>query len=102
MRSTNRPITANSRYSDNSPPANRLTMFIAAVCQKCREPGSQSQGGIAPMIDSGTYKWTCAATVFICWVGDSLTMSLARMRSVVLDCRDPRGLAEFYQGVVGG
>jgi catechol 2,3-dioxygenase-like lactoylglutathione lyase family enzyme len=29
-------------------------------------------------------------------------MSLARMRSVVLDCPNPRGLAEFYQGVLGG
>jgi catechol-2,3-dioxygenase len=29
-------------------------------------------------------------------------MALARMRSVVLDCPDPRALAEFYQGVIGG
>lgn len=29
-------------------------------------------------------------------------MPLAGMRSVVLDCPDPRALAEFYQGVVGG
>ena len=29
-------------------------------------------------------------------------MALARMRSVVLDCPDPRSLAEFYQGVLGG
>ena len=29
-------------------------------------------------------------------------MSLARMRSVVLDCPDPRALAEFYRGVLGG
>jgi len=29
-------------------------------------------------------------------------MPLARLRSVVLDCPDPRALAEFYQGVVGG
>jgi catechol-2,3-dioxygenase len=29
-------------------------------------------------------------------------MSLARMRSVVLDCADPRTLAEFYRGLVGG
>ncbi|HTW21397.1 MAG TPA: VOC family protein [Mycobacteriales bacterium] len=29
-------------------------------------------------------------------------MPLARMRSVVLDCPDPRALAEFYQGVLGG
>ncbi len=29
-------------------------------------------------------------------------MPLARMRSVVLDCPDPRTLAEFYQDVVGG
>jgi hypothetical protein len=29
-------------------------------------------------------------------------MVLARMRSVVLDCPDPRSLAEFYRGVVGG
>jgi len=29
-------------------------------------------------------------------------MALARMRSVVLDCPDPRSLAEFYRGVVGG
>lgn len=27
---------------------------------------------------------------------------VARMRSVVLDCPDPRALAEFYAGVVGG
>lgn len=29
-------------------------------------------------------------------------MPLARMRSVVLDCPDPRALAEFYQGVLSG
>jgi catechol 2,3-dioxygenase-like lactoylglutathione lyase family enzyme len=29
-------------------------------------------------------------------------MPLARMRSVVLDCPDPRALAEFYRGVMGG
>jgi catechol-2,3-dioxygenase len=29
-------------------------------------------------------------------------MPLARMRSVVLDCPEPRALAEFYQGVIGG
>ena len=29
-------------------------------------------------------------------------MPLARMRSVVLDCPDPRGLAEFYRDVLGG
>src|SRR4051812_46837091 len=29
-------------------------------------------------------------------------MPLARMRSVVLDCPDPRSLAEVYQGVIGG
>ncbi len=29
-------------------------------------------------------------------------MALARMRSVVLDCPQPRSLAEFYQGVLGG
>jgi catechol-2,3-dioxygenase len=29
-------------------------------------------------------------------------MALARMRSVVLDCPDPRALAEFYRAVVGG
>ena len=29
-------------------------------------------------------------------------MSLARMRSVVLDCPDPRSLAEFYRRLVGG
>ena len=29
-------------------------------------------------------------------------MSLARMRSVVLDCPDPRALAEFYRGVLVG
>lgn len=29
-------------------------------------------------------------------------MSLARPRSVVLDCPDPRALAEFYRGVFGG
>lgn len=29
-------------------------------------------------------------------------MPLAHMRSVVLDCPDPRTLAEFYRGVVGG
>ena len=29
-------------------------------------------------------------------------MPIARMRSVVLDCPDPRALAEFYRGVVGG
>jgi hypothetical protein len=29
-------------------------------------------------------------------------MAVARMRSVVLDCPDPRALAEFYRGVVGG
>ncbi len=28
--------------------------------------------------------------------------SLARMRSVVLDCPDPGSLADFYQGVLGG
>ena len=28
-------------------------------------------------------------------------MPPARMRSVVLDCPDPRALAEFYQGVIG-
>lgn len=29
-------------------------------------------------------------------------MPLARMRSVVLDCPDPRALAEFYRAVLGG
>ena len=29
-------------------------------------------------------------------------MPPARMRSVVLDCPDPRALAEFYRGVIGG
>jgi len=29
-------------------------------------------------------------------------MPLARMRSVVLDCPEPRALAEFYRGVIGG
>lgn len=29
-------------------------------------------------------------------------MPVARMRSVVLDCPDPRALAEFYQAVIGG
>lgn len=29
-------------------------------------------------------------------------MSLARIRSVVLDCPDPRALADFYSGVLGG
>jgi catechol-2,3-dioxygenase len=29
-------------------------------------------------------------------------MALVRMRSVVLDCPDPRSLAEFYRAVVGG
>lgn len=29
-------------------------------------------------------------------------MALARMRSVVLDCPDPRSLAQFYRAVVGG
>ncbi len=38
------------------------------------------------------------------WVGveDCLTMPLARLRSVVLDCPDPRSLAEFYKEVLGG
>ncbi|MGH9169697.1 MAG: VOC family protein [Acidimicrobiales bacterium] len=31
-----------------------------------------------------------------------LTMSLARIRSVVLDCPNPRALAEFYLGLLGG
>jgi catechol 2,3-dioxygenase-like lactoylglutathione lyase family enzyme len=35
-------------------------------------------------------------------VKDCLTMTLARMRSVVLDCPDPRALAEFYQRLLGG
>jgi catechol-2,3-dioxygenase len=29
-------------------------------------------------------------------------MPLARMRTVVLDCPDPRSLADFYQGLLGG
>jgi catechol 2,3-dioxygenase-like lactoylglutathione lyase family enzyme len=29
-------------------------------------------------------------------------MPLARMRTVVLDCPDPRALADFYQSLVGG
>lgn len=29
-------------------------------------------------------------------------MTLARIRSVVLDCPEPRDLAQFYAGVVGG
>jgi catechol 2,3-dioxygenase-like lactoylglutathione lyase family enzyme len=29
-------------------------------------------------------------------------MPLARMRSVVLDCPDPKALADFYRGVLGG
>jgi catechol 2,3-dioxygenase-like lactoylglutathione lyase family enzyme len=33
---------------------------------------------------------------------DCPAMPLARMRSVVLDCPDPRALAEFYRAVVGG
>src|SRR4051812_25097064 len=38
-------------------------------------------------------------------VADSRAMPdapLARMRSVVLDCPDPRALADFYKGVLGG
>ncbi len=35
-------------------------------------------------------------------VGDCLTMALARMRSVVLDCPDPRALARFYRDLLGG
>jgi catechol-2,3-dioxygenase len=31
-----------------------------------------------------------------------LLMSIARMRAVVLDCPDPRALAEFYRVLVGG
>jgi catechol-2,3-dioxygenase len=27
---------------------------------------------------------------------------IARMRAVVLDCPDPRALAEFYRALVGG
>lgn len=27
---------------------------------------------------------------------------LARLRTVVLDCREPRALAEFYRGLLGG
>ena len=27
---------------------------------------------------------------------------IARMRSVVIDCPDPAGLAEFYRGLIGG
>lgn len=27
---------------------------------------------------------------------------VARLRNVVLDCPDPRGLAEFYAGIIGG
>lgn len=29
-------------------------------------------------------------------------MSIARFRTVVLDCPDPRALADFYAGVLGG
>lgn len=29
-------------------------------------------------------------------------MPLARLRSVVLDCPDPRALADFYSAVIGG
>jgi hypothetical protein len=29
-------------------------------------------------------------------------MAIARMRSIVLDCPDPRALAEFYRELVGG
>lgn len=32
----------------------------------------------------------------------SLTEVLARLRTVVLDCREPRALAEFYRGLLGG
>ena len=35
-------------------------------------------------------------------MADFLTMPLARMRSVVLDCPNPRALADFYRGVLGG
>ena len=27
---------------------------------------------------------------------------ISKLRAVVLDCPDPRGLAEFYKGLVGG
>ena len=30
------------------------------------------------------------------------TMPLARLRSVVLDCPEPRSLADFYRGLLGG
>lgn len=35
-------------------------------------------------------------------MAEFLVMALARMRSVVLDCPDPRSLAQFYRAVVGG
>lgn len=35
-------------------------------------------------------------------VKDFLTMPLARIRSVVLDCPDPPALAAFYQRLLGG
>jgi hypothetical protein len=35
-------------------------------------------------------------------VADSWAMPLARMRSVVLDCPDPRAIAECYRAVLGG
>ena len=31
-----------------------------------------------------------------------LLVMIGRLRSTVLDCRDPLGLAEFYAGVLGG
>jgi catechol-2,3-dioxygenase len=35
-------------------------------------------------------------------VWETADMPLARLRSVVVDCPDPRELAQFYRGVVGG
>lgn len=31
-----------------------------------------------------------------------MTAPLARLRTVVLDCPEPRALARFYQGLLGG
>ncbi|MFJ2772223.1 VOC family protein [Streptomyces sp. NPDC087300] len=33
---------------------------------------------------------------------DGTTRPVARLRTVVLDCPDPRGLAEFYARIIGG
>lgn len=72
------------RFSDSVPDSRRLPVghALGTPAPILARSGSRPGGGL--------------------FVAGWLPMLLARMRSVVLDCPNPRALAEFYQGVLGG